>query len=106
MDLPNKTISVDLTRAQVKYPSVDTQQPVDRRYTEYCATIAPLPDGALRQRGALPCRSSLSTAIAGDSPELGGDPHLRSTQAITGYYIEATDGDIGHVNDVLIEDRS
>jgi len=24
-----------------------------------------------------------------------GDPHLRSTNAVTGYYIQATDGDIG-----------
>ena len=31
------------------------------------------------------------------------DPHLRSTNEIEGYYIHATDGDIGHVEDLLID---
>ena len=34
------------------------------------------------------------------------DPHLRSAQAVTGYYIQATDGDIGHVEDFLVDDQS
>jgi hypothetical protein len=32
------------------------------------------------------------------------DPHLRSTGAITGYHIHATGGEIGHVEDFLLED--
>jgi hypothetical protein len=32
------------------------------------------------------------------------DPNLRSVDAITGYYIEATDGEIGHVEDFLLQD--
>ena len=32
------------------------------------------------------------------------DPHLRSSNAVTGYHIHATDGDIGHVADFLIDD--
>lgn len=35
-----------------------------------------------------------------------GDPHLRSTNAITGYHIHAKDGDIGHVVDFIIDDKS
>ena len=34
----------------------------------------------------------------------GGDPHLRSSAAVTGYHIAATDGDIGHVEDFLVDD--
>ena len=34
------------------------------------------------------------------------DPHLRSSAAVTGYHIQATDGDIGHVEDFLLDDRS
>jgi hypothetical protein len=113
VDLPNKTISVNLTRAQVENsPSVDTQQPVDRRYEiEYSRYYrypyywtGPYAWGA--EAYPLPVPPVSTPPSPGDSPELGGDPHLRSTEAITGYYIEATDGDIGHVNDVLIEDRS
>jgi hypothetical protein len=34
------------------------------------------------------------------------DVHLRSTKEVTNYYIEASDGDIGHVEDFLIDDES
>ena len=32
------------------------------------------------------------------------DPHLRSIEAVTGYHIHASDGEIGHVKDFLVED--
>jgi sporulation protein YlmC with PRC-barrel domain len=32
------------------------------------------------------------------------DPHLRSIEAVTGYHIHATDGEIGHVEDFLVDD--
>ena len=34
------------------------------------------------------------------------DCHLRSSKAVTGYHIHATDGDIGHVQDLLVDDRT
>jgi hypothetical protein len=34
------------------------------------------------------------------------DPHLRSSREVTGYHIQATDGDIGHVEDLLVDDQS
>ncbi len=40
----------------------------------------------------------------GFGDELEGDPHLRSIAAVTGYHVHATDGDIGHVQDILIEE--
>jgi hypothetical protein len=32
------------------------------------------------------------------------DPHLRSIEAVTGYHIHASDGEIGHVEDFLVDD--
>ena len=32
------------------------------------------------------------------------DPHLRSIAAVTGYHIHALDGEIGHVEDLFVED--
>jgi hypothetical protein len=32
------------------------------------------------------------------------DPHLRSVHAVTGYHIHADDGEIGHVEDFLVEE--
>ena len=34
------------------------------------------------------------------------DPHLRSTTAVSGYHIEASDGGIGHVDDFLIDSET
>jgi uncharacterized protein YrrD len=34
------------------------------------------------------------------------DPNLRSTEAVTGYHIQATDGEIGHVEDFIIDDET
>jgi len=34
------------------------------------------------------------------------DSHLRSTLEVTGYHIQATDGELGHVEDFLIEDEN
>jgi hypothetical protein len=36
----------------------------------------------------------------------GEDPHLRSCRAVIGYRIEATDGEIGHVKNLLVDDRT
>jgi hypothetical protein len=33
-----------------------------------------------------------------------GDPHLRSIDEIRGYHLHATDGEIGHMADCLVED--
>jgi hypothetical protein len=115
VDMDNKTIAVALTRAQVENsPGMETHEPVDRRYEmEYSRYYGypyywtgpyawgmeayPVP---LSGSAALPAEP-----LAVAEPE-GGDPHLRSTSAVTGYYIQATDGDIGHVADFLVEDRS
>ena len=35
-----------------------------------------------------------------------GDPHLRSISEVTGYHVHATDGDIGHVENFLVDSES
>jgi uncharacterized protein YrrD len=39
-----------------------------------------------------------------DTSQRDGDPHLRSVEVVTGYHVHATDGDIGHVEDFLLDD--
>lgn len=34
------------------------------------------------------------------------DPHLRSTREVIGYHIQAADGEIGHVEDFLVDDAT
>jgi hypothetical protein len=34
------------------------------------------------------------------------DPHLRSVEEVTGYHIQARDGQIGHVEDYIVDDET
>jgi len=38
--------------------------------------------------------------------EKAWDPNLRSTDAVSGHHIEASDGNIGHVEDFIIDDET
>jgi len=38
--------------------------------------------------------------------EQGADPYLRSTAEVTGYTIQATDGEIGHIEDFVLDDEN
>jgi uncharacterized protein YrrD len=107
-----ETVSVALTRAQVENsPSIDADRPVNRQYEEEFSQYygypyywsGPYRWGASAYPGgtASPVDTVAATAWAA-----GADPTLRSTRDVTGYYIQATDGDIGHVEDFLIDDRA
>ena len=45
------------------------------------------------------CGGSLGIQAGTES----ADSHLRSTKEVTGYHIEATDGEIGHVEDFIVD---
>ena len=38
--------------------------------------------------------------------EKAWDPHLRSTYSVSGHHIQALDGEIGHVEDFIIDDET
>ena len=57
-------------------------------------TPLPLPDGEV-----------LAEQEASESGHRN-DPHLRSTRQVTGYHIHATDGEIGHVEDFIVDDEN
>jgi hypothetical protein len=54
--------------------------------------VSPVPDSKLLEE-------DIATAQLNND-----DPHLRSIEAVTGYHIHASDGEIGHVEDFLVED--
>jgi len=46
----------------------------------------------------------VAVALQHEAPqEAHGDPHLRSTRAVTGYRIHALDGAIGHIADFIVD---
>lgn len=38
--------------------------------------------------------------------EKAWNPHLRSIREVTGYHIHATDGELGHIEDFIIDDKT
>jgi hypothetical protein len=109
-----KVLHVELTRQQIEEsPPITADQPVSRQfeadYYNYYGWPVYWAGPALWGPGPYPLYyaplpSENSSAPA--SPILSGDPHLRSAREIVGYQIHAQDGDIGHVDDFVIEDRS
>lgn len=109
-------IPTSLTRAQVEdSPDVDTQQPVSLQYERSFYGYYGYPyywgGMGLWGEGAYPSLMALG-GPDGAVPELDpsnrarGDRHLRSCNAVNGYHLHACDGDIGHVNGYLIDERS
>ncbi len=106
-----QSVSVALTKKQVEEsPSIDSDKPVNRQYEEEYSRYYGYPyywSGPYRWgEGATPGESATPGVPVAELPAYeGGDPTLRSAGEVTNYYIEAADGDIGHVEDFLVDDR-
>jgi len=94
--------TVPLTCQQVKdSPSEETDMPVSRRHEAQLFAYYqwdPYWMGGASAFGALP----FIPPVVGDQP-VEGDEHLRSMVRFKDYIVRATDGEIGHVADVLID---
>jgi len=130
VDRPNwidRVIPVAITKDQVKHsPDIDTDKPVSRQYEigylryygypHYWEGVGYWGDGfaptmGLSAYGGLVPDSGVTPATYDRPDEDGedpwrepGDPHLRSSNAVTSYRIQATDGDIGHVQDLIVDE--
>lgn len=131
-DFDGRQLSVSLTMTQVKEsPDLLRDRPVSRQmqndlYSYYGwdplwaggAFGGGLQGGAMFggvARGAIASPLSAPVYFGANAVreaehgvvEVGeGDPHLRSVAEVTGYHVHATDGNIGHVEDFLIESES
>ena len=116
-DWESKTFPVRLTQEQIRNsPDIDTKQPVSRQHEVELSQYYRWPmywesgfyPGAVF--GMLPlCPMSDARTVTNDeasTQKRPGDPHLRSTASVTGYYIHATDGEIGHVADYIVDDET
>ena len=110
------TFPVALTMEQVKNsPDIDTEKPVSRQQEAELATYYPWQNywgtgfypAALW--GVIPSTPSINAAMIRE-PKIVKHPnedlHLRSCHKVTGYHIHASDGDIGHVNDFIMDDQT
>jgi sporulation protein YlmC with PRC-barrel domain len=112
-----KLLLVNLTRKQIEgCPPIAEHKPVSRLYEEEYYRYYGWPsywqgDGLWGMSGfpivELPAKPIPNkSAIAGGPQPDRADVHLRSTQAVNGYHIKASDGTIGHVCDFMMDARS
>ena len=103
-------IEVNLTRKQIEEsPSLDADKPVSHQYEEdyYGYYGWPTYWYGTEMWGHFPGimrdRDQWDSVASG---KRDWDPHLRSTYEVTGYDIVATDGEIGHVEDFILDDET
>jgi len=105
-----KRIAVSLNKKQIEdSPSLDSDKPVSRQFEEsyYGFYGWPIYSGGPYMWGAYPDILRDIDISKEPSPESKAwDPNLRSTRDVTGHYIQATDGEIGHVDDFIIDDET
>jgi uncharacterized protein YrrD len=105
-----KHLSVDLTQKQIENsPSLDSHKPVSRQFEDDYYGYYGWPT------------YWSGSSVWGDSPYIERnrnkweeftkgprewDRYLRSTHEVTGYHLQALDGEIGHIEDVIIDDET
>jgi hypothetical protein len=118
-------LPISLTKEQVKNsPDFDTDKPVSRqneaKYMEYYGypyywggvsmwgwglyPYAMNPDAAEYQLGRE--QEKRPDSPAERARHRNDDPHLRSCNEVTGYHLHATNGEIGHIAEYLIDDKT
>jgi len=123
----SEKLPVRLTRDQVRAsPSIDTDKPVSRRneldfggyygYPNYWGstglwgagyypgTMYPGAGGGVSEHAAEQGYRNRMEHLA--DQHSNDDPHLRSCNAVIQYHIHAADGDIGHVQGMLVDEKS
>ena len=121
-DLEERQFNVALTKAQVEgSPELAEALPVSQQmenqlYSYYGwdplgggANLSAIPGAMASPLMAPPYLGLGSTDAAearSDGPtSRGADPHLRSVVEVTGYRVHAVDGEIGHIETLMIDDR-
>jgi len=107
-------LEVTLTRKQVEdSPNIDTHKPVSRQHeAEFLGYYGyPFYWGGAHLWGPALYPADLSErTTAAEVPlkakEESIDRHLRSTNEVSGYHIQAVDGEIGHVEDFLVDEET
>jgi hypothetical protein len=114
----DRVFAVKLTMQQVKdSPEIDTDRPVSRqmetRVYDYYGWSPYWGSGFyIGGYGYMPGAGMTSPYLGArrrdeeiaDAQQERDDVHLRSVEAVTGYHIHASDGEIGHLEDFLVED--
>lgn len=114
-DWKSKEFNVNLTMEQVRNsPDFESEKTVSRQHEielfQYYAFPFYWEDGFYIQgTGMLPIIPNMAKKTVKEENEsalqLNEDPHLRSTNKVRGYNIHTINGEIGHVEDYIVDDK-
>jgi uncharacterized protein YrrD len=119
-DWQNEVFPVNLTKEKIKNsPDIDTEKAVSRQHEielyEYYPWASYWGRGiwgsgmgisGIMTQVREPLVEPVKAENSADTTDADGDPHLRSSQKVTGYTIRAIDGKIGDVEDFIVDDTS
>lgn len=113
LDQDQRTLHINLRKQQIQdSPPIETHRPVSRQYEadyyRYYGWPSYWAGDAMWGMGNYPV---LGPSAPSEMAEQRiyyhrDDKHLQSAQAVTGYPIQAADGEIGHLKGFLVDDRS
>jgi hypothetical protein len=103
-------IAIELTKQHIEdSPSLDSDQPVSRQFEKSYFGYYGWPaywDGPYLWGPHPHIVRDRNTPRDANPGGQAWDPHLRSTRDVSGHHVQATDGEIGHVEDFLIDDET
>ena len=111
-----KLLLVNLTRKQIEdSPSIEVHKPVSRQYEEQYYRYYGWPyywegSGLWGMSGfpilELPTNPLPTERASANEQAERADAHLRSTQSVNGYHLQASDGVVGHICDFMMDDQN
>lgn len=124
-----RILPVSITKEQVRdSPDIDTEKPVSRQHeilylgyygypyywegaglwgeVQYPNMMMPGYAGFISTPHAVQSEAQKASAEAEAARHQDEDPHLRSCKALMSYHVQATDGGIGHVQSLLVEEET
>jgi len=109
-DGDKRVITLNLTKQQIKEsPEIDDRKPVSRqKETKLHKYFNWIPYWSLSAGDYINTPIPTEEPIPNQEPSANkekGDTELRSTKEVLGYRIRARDGEIGHVEDFIIDDQ-
>jgi len=97
-------LPVQLTKEQIELiPPVASDKPVSRQHEAQLASHFGWAAYWVPRFIATPPPSETAQTADAEVQEDEGDSHLRSLKEVTGYHILASDGQIGHAEDVIVD---
>ncbi|MBN2852927.1 MAG: PRC-barrel domain-containing protein [Clostridia bacterium] len=111
IDAENEVINVSLTKKQIKEsPPYDSEKPVSRQYEDEFYNYYGLPMywSGSNMWGPYPFipKEVLDKTKIPNRIENVWEPNLRSTYHVRGYFLKVNDGEIGHVDDFVIDEET